>query len=405
MATVKVVIRKKPNAQGLYPITVRITKNRKSSFCYTGQYIALKHWDEKHQRVKKSHPNSTRLNTLLLKKLSEVNKQLLNDELEDKDGTAQDVRKSVLEQKTKHSFFVEAQKYMDILRAEGKYNQYTTNKPRIERFREFLKDKDIKFQEITVSLLLQFKAYLKGHYKVSERTAVNTLILIRTIYNRGIKSGIVDQKHYPFGRNKIVIKFPDTEKLGLSKEEVALLEAVNLSDNPKMHHARNLWLFSFYFAGMRVSDVLKLRWRDFLEGRLFYQMGKNDKAGSLKIPDKAQAILEQYIGEQSSRDDLIFPELRVVDDFSDIYLVQRKTSYAVKNINKYLKRLASKLGIQKKMTMHVARHTFGNISGDRIPIQMLQKLYRHSDITTTINYQKAFIYKDADDALDAVLNS
>lgn len=54
--------------------------------------------------------------------------------------------------------------------------------------------------------------------------------------------------------------------------------------------------------------------------------------------------------------------------------------------------------------MHIARHSFGNISGDRIPIQMLQKLYRHSSITTTIQYQSNFIQKDADDALDKVVN-
>ena len=40
---------------------------------------------------------------------------------------------------------------------------------------------------------------------------------------------------------------------------------------------------------------------------------------------------------------------------------------------------------------------------DKIPIQMLQKLYRHSDITTTINYQQSFINKDTDDALEAVI--
>jgi phage antirepressor YoqD-like protein len=33
----------------------------------------------------------------------------------------------------------------------------------------------------------------------------------------------------------------------------------------------------------------------------------------------------------------------------------------------------------------------------------LQKLYRHSSITTTIGYQSNFINKKADDALDAVL--
>jgi hypothetical protein len=35
---------------------------------------------------------------------------------------------------------------------------------------------------------------------------------------------------------------------------------------------------------------------------------------------------------------------------------------------------------------------------------MLQKLYRHSDLKTTIGYQSNFIHKSADDALDAVIN-
>ena len=46
----------------------------------------------------------------------------------------------------------------------------------------------------------------------------------------------------------------------------------------------------------------------------------------------------------------------------------------------------------------------GNISGDKIPIQMLQKLYRHSSVTTTINYQANFMKKEADEALDRVIN-
>lgn len=69
-----------------------------------------------------------------------------------------------------------------------------------------------------------------------------------------------------------------------------------------------------------------------------------------------------------------------------------------------MQRIAEQMELDKPLTMHIARHTFGSMSGDRIPIQMLQKLYRHSDISTTINYQKAFTNKDADDALEAVLN-
>jgi integrase/recombinase XerD len=60
--------------------------------------------------------------------------------------------------------------------------------------------------------------------------------------------------------------------------------------------------------------------------------------------------------------------------------------------------------ISKKLTMHIARHSFGNIAGDKIPIQMLQKLYRHSSIRTTINYQQNFMHQETDEALDKVIN-
>jgi hypothetical protein len=54
--------------------------------------------------------------------------------------------------------------------------------------------------------------------------------------------------------------------------------------------------------------------------------------------------------------------------------------------------IAKLIKTDKKLTMHIARQTFGNISGEKIPIQMLQKLYRHSSITTTIGYCLVLIF-------------
>ena len=91
-------------------------------------------------------------------------------------------------------------------------------------------------------------------------------------------------------------------------------------------------------------------------------------------------------------------------DFKSPKDVLAKTKTANKKFNKYLVNIAKKAEIDKKLTMHIARHTFGKISGDKIPIQTLQRLYRHSSITTTIQYQANFIHKDFDDALDSVIN-
>jgi len=54
--------------------------------------------------------------------------------------------------------------------------------------------------------------------------------------------------------------------------------------------------------------------------------------------------------------------------------------------------------------MHISRHSFASINGDKIPIQMLQRLYNHSNIQTTIQYQQDFMNQDIDDALDDVIN-
>lgn len=59
MSSVKIVLRKKKNKEGKYPLALRITKDRKSSYIHLGYDVLETEWDEEKQRVKKSHPNST----------------------------------------------------------------------------------------------------------------------------------------------------------------------------------------------------------------------------------------------------------------------------------------------------------------------------------------------------------
>lgn len=399
-SSIKVVLRKKPNKQGLFPIAVRIIKDRKTSFYYTGHYLDIKHWNEDERKVKKSHPNSARLNNLIAKKLAEANKTLLDLQANDNAVSSSQIKQEISNPISKKSFNELAEAYLNELEKNDKLSRLSSDKPRVNHFIKFTKSDHILFTAITEPLLRRFAAHLRAKRKVSERSIINNLIVIRTIYNKAIKLGIVEQKLYPFGSDKIRIKFPETEKVGLSIEEVQLLEnAEELTE--QQTHARNIWLFSFYFAGMRIADVLKIRWSDIYDGRLHYRMNKNAKLLSLKIPEKVLPILKAYNKERV--DDFIFPEMKKANLGSpkDILV---KTKYANRKINKYLTQIADKLELNKKLTMHIARHTFGNISGDKIPIQMLQKLYRHSSITTTINYQSNFTYTEEDEALDRVIN-
>ncbi len=410
MAAVKIVLRTREKKNGLFPLALRITKNRKSSFIYVGFDIDKIHWDENNQRVKKTHPNSTRLNNLLFKKLAEANDTSLTLETIKKDVSSYAVKQKI-KPTAGDTFFSQAAVYLDTLKKTGRQNSYAADHPRIKHFKDFLQGNDIAFSDITVSLLQKYKTYLlykktrKGVViKRSDRTIMNHLAVIRAVFSQAIKLSLVDQQHYPFGHDKIRIKFPDSLKIGLSIEEVQRLEELSLDKNSFLNHARNVWLFSFYFAGMRVSDVLRIKWTDIQNDRLHYSMAKNAKGGSLKIPNKAMDIINQYEKDKRKKDDLIFPDLKVLDDFRDNIVVQKKIANAVHRLDKNLqKHIAPMIEITKPLTMHIARHTFGNISGDKISIQMLQKLYRHSSITTTIGYQNNFIHKDADAALDSVI--
>jgi len=399
-SSIKIALRKKATADGKYPLVIRITKDRKTSIISLGHSLAEKDWDTKTQRIKKSHPNAPLLNNMLTKKLAEANDKYIELQTNNTDTSSRTITKSISAKK-EGTFLKQAALYLQRLKTNGKGNQLSADASRVERFKEFLNGSDINFSEIDVPLLKKFQSYLKGTRDVSERTIVNHLVVIRTIYNQAIENNLVDRKHYPFGKGKIKIKFPETLKIGLSIDDVKAIAAAKVGE--KQNHARNLWLFSFYFAGMRISDVLRLKWSDFHDGRLYYTMGKNLKADSIKIPEKAMAILEQYRRDNAIHD-LVFPDLESLPDLDDSIEVQTRIKTRVRKNNEQLQKVLEEAKVTKVVTMHIARHSFGNISGGKMDMKMLQKFYRHTSMLTTMGYQGNFIHEDEDKALDGVLD-
>lgn len=402
MISVKAVLRKKKLANNTFPIAIRITKDRKTSFIHLGQDIKESDWDQTLQRVKKSHPNSVRLNSFIMTRLTEAYNKALEMETVKATVSAQAIRQKI-KPKAGDTVFKQADLYIDRLKEDGKYNRWNNEKSNVKHLKDFLKS-DIAFSQLTQTVLKRVKAQLISKNGVSERTAVNNWVTVRSIFSQAIAEGACEQKYYPFGKGKLQIKFPESKKVGLTRDDVARIESAVI-EKPEADHARNLWLISFYFAGMRVSDVLRLQWSDFMDGRMYYTMGKNNKGDSLKVPEKVMAILSKYEYLKSDESDLIFPELRKVG-LEDRFQMERIISSRINAIDRYLKNEVKKAAdIKKPLTMHIARHTFATISGDKIPVQMLQKLYRHTDIKTTIGYQAQFIHGDVDEALDAVIGA
>ncbi|UOY04981.1 site-specific integrase [Muricauda sp. SCSIO 64092] len=445
MASVKILLWKHyEKKDGTCPLVLRITKDRKPRYVFTGTYILEKDWDSVHSKIKKSHPNSKRLNNFLLKKLTEADDTALEAMSHNDNVSAKHIQKKVQRKGKNISFFQVGSK-----RVKDKYDTGTFSVARSELsilynikeftnlneagsrqsiidgikerrqlrhkkgmdpkmgimdgIKEFANNGSLAFTDIDMAFINRFKSFCETYLKHKERTVTNQLIFIRTIYNIAIEEGIVNDKYYPFAGDKEKIRITESLKIGLNKEEVQRIEALALEEGSSVWHTRNVWLFSYYFAGVRISDVLEMKWSDFIDDRLFYVMNKNQKSQSLKIPEKARAILAFYKKDQKNKRDYIFPFLKHANPNNpeDVFIKARN---ATSLFNKYLKRIAESCNIDKKISNHIARHTFGNIAGDTIHPLMLQKLYRHTDLKTTIGYQANFIHKDADDALDAVIN-
>ncbi|MGW1455232.1 tyrosine-type recombinase/integrase [Salegentibacter agarivorans] len=186
---------------------------------------------------------------------------------------------------------------------------------------------------------MRFKVYLKNEKNNSERSVMNSYVFIRLLFNRAIKRGIIDQTFYPFGRGKILIKYPESLKIGLTEEEILKIEQLDLQKHTPLWHTRNIFLFSFYLAGIRITDLLHLKWNDIVDDRLFYRMKKNAKLDSLRLPEKVIEILEFYRTDERSYADFIFPELKKVggDETKQKYSVIKS---AIKKHNSNLKDIA-----------------------------------------------------------------
>jgi integrase len=442
MTNIQIVLRpNKMKKNGTIPLALRISENYKTNYYFLGHSILEKDWDETLKKVKKTHPNHKKLNYFLNKKITEAQDLYFHSE---DDLTPRQIKNKLKGPGGSQSFFAVAaervkQKYdkgtfsvakseLSILYNLEEFLNLKTNQKkeeviksikerrriRVSKTRKgqysfedaityFKRNTRLEFREINESFLNKYKAFCSTYMGHKTRTITNQLIFIRTLFNVAIKDGIVSQKYYPFAGEKEKIRIGSGNKIGLTAEEVTKIENLAVESHSSIWHTRNVWLVSFYFAGIRISDVVALKWTDIKDGRLYYVMNKNEKPLSFKVPDKAKTIFNLYLMDKTENNGYIFPFLKDADkqDPKSVFLKMRN---ATKVLNKFLKRIADECKIDKNLSNHIARHTFGNIAGDKIHPLMLQKLYRHSDLKTTLNYQANFIHRDADDALDSVIN-
>jgi len=176
---------------------------------------------------------------------------------------------------------------------------------------------------------------------------------------------------------KIGFRLPDT----LSLIEIdKLISAIDLS---QQHGERNRSILeTLYSCGLRVSELINLQLSNINFNENYIKItGKGNKQRLSPISGKALKYLSIYVNEVRVHIDI----KKGNSDF--VFLNNRGAKLSRVMIFLIIKKLAEKIGLNKKISPHTFRHSFAThlIEGGA-DLRAVQEMLGHSSITTTEIY-------------------
>jgi integrase/recombinase XerD len=150
------------------------------------------------------------------------------------------------------------------------------------------------------------------------------------------------------------------------------------------------------------SDILKLQWANYDDTHIKFTTQKNTEQIQIQLPSKAQEIIAHYSTSQPNRKktDFIFPLFRNGVDYSSPAILFKAISSGTAYVNKNLKEIAKKAGIEKHISFHSSRHTWATRALKKgMRIEYVSKLMGHGSLKTTMIYAK-IVNSELDKAMD-----
>ncbi|MBP6828822.1 MAG: integrase catalytic domain-containing protein, partial [Saprospiraceae bacterium] len=160
----------------------------------------------------------------------------------------------------------------------------------------------------------------------------------------------------------------------LTQEELQRLRNLKF-ENQSLDKVRDIFLFSCY-TGLRFTDAQDLRAKDI----------RPDEDGHMWI------YLRQKKTDEPLAIPMLKPALEVYHKYEHLREVTGRIipSFVNQKVNAYLKIIADFANVEKKLTHHVARHTFATtvLLENDVPLEAVQAYLGHTSATTTAIYAR-----------------
>lgn len=230
----------------------------------------------------------------------------------------------------------------------------------LRQFIAWLRPKTL--DDINDEVVKGYLFYLANDRKVSistQNTAINAIKFYLEKVHRG------ERKVYYVDRPMKEVKLPHV----LTQEEVK--ELLTVTKNIK-HRCMLLVLYS---TGVRMSELLNLRWSDFDPSKLqvFIHGGKGRKD---RLTITSRMTIDYILHYQQHYD-------------TQEYLFEGPGGgkYSPRSVNQIIQRSAGFAGISKRVSAHTLRHSFAtHLLEDRVDIRYIQMLMGHESSKTTERY-------------------
>ena len=278
---------------------------------------------------------------------------------------------------------------------EGKPGTASTYQTAKNSFKTFQKKEKLKFDEVTVNWLNDYerKMVLKG--KSSTTISMNTRCL-RRLFNLAILNNDVKKENYPFGNNENGLYQPPHHrniKKALSKTDIKKIFDYQPEPNSTEHFNRDLWLFSYLCNGMNMADIFKLKYSNLIADTIVFSRQKTShkrksKSVMVAITSHIKTIIDRWGTKPVATDNYVFKTLTKEQTPSE---ERAKIKQGTKQCNKYMKRIASKIGIDENISTYYARHSFASVlklSGE--DISYISESLGHTNLAVTENYLSSF---------------
>lgn len=235
-----------------------------------------------------------------------------------------------------------------------------TYESQMRKFLEWLQPRGI--EALNDEVINKYQLYLAADRRVSistQNTAINAIKFYLEKVHRG------ERKVYYVDRPMKETKLPRV----LSQEEVKAL--ISVTKNVK----HRCMLMVLYATGIRRSELLNLRWKDFDEERLqlFVDGGKGRKDRMTIVSRSVLTYIRHYM------------KLYKPVDF--LFEGQSGGAYSARSLTKVIHHAEGVAGINKNVSAHVLRHSFAtHLLEQGVDLRYIQVLMGHENSKTTERY-------------------